>query len=148
MRLSILGRIMELEEGADNTLRDPHNSSYDTKAEFNNCFIIHSKLFLDLKTWLKHAYLHRSIDVKFIFDSPRLGLSSSANIIQIADVLRVVFLLFLSCFFLFQFLLLKRVKCPPFFKFTIKATQPRPQVFSVNGALTCKNDAFFTSFPR
>ena len=28
---------------ADNTLRDLHNSSYDTKAEFNNCFIIHSK---------------------------------------------------------------------------------------------------------
>ena len=52
-----------------------------------------------LKTWLKHAYLHRSIDVKFIFDSARLGLSSSANILQIADVaLRVVFLLFLPCF--------------------------------------------------
>ena len=28
---------------ADNTLRDLHNSSYDTKTEFNNCFIIHSK---------------------------------------------------------------------------------------------------------
>ena len=28
---------------ADNTLRDLHKSSYDTKAEFNNCFIIHSK---------------------------------------------------------------------------------------------------------
>ena len=28
---------------ADNTLRDLHNSSYDVKAEFNNCFIIHSK---------------------------------------------------------------------------------------------------------
>ena len=28
---------------ADNTLRDLHNSAYDTKAEFNNCFIIHSK---------------------------------------------------------------------------------------------------------
>ena len=27
----------------DNALRDLHNSSYDTKAEFNNCFIIHSK---------------------------------------------------------------------------------------------------------
>ena len=40
------------------------------------------------------------IDVKFIFDSVRLGLSSSANILQIADVaLRVVFLLFLLCFF-------------------------------------------------
>ena len=44
---------MEIEEGvirrgrkgagADNTLRDLHNSSYDTKAEFNNCLIIHSK---------------------------------------------------------------------------------------------------------
>ena len=29
---------------ADNTLRDLYNSSYDTKAKFNdNCFIIHSK---------------------------------------------------------------------------------------------------------
>ena len=27
----------------DNTLQDLHNSSYDKKAEFNNCFIIHSK---------------------------------------------------------------------------------------------------------
>ena len=35
-----------------------------------------------------------------------------------------------------QFLLLKRVKCPPFFVFTTKTTQPRPQVFSVNGALS------------
>ena len=37
-----------------------------------------------------------SIDVKFVFDSVRLGLFSSANILQIAEVaLRVVFLLFL-----------------------------------------------------
>ena len=28
---------------ADKTLRDLHNSSYVTKAEFNNCFIIHPK---------------------------------------------------------------------------------------------------------
>ena len=28
---------------ADNTLRDLHNSSFDTKAEFNNFFIIHLK---------------------------------------------------------------------------------------------------------
>ena len=36
------------------------------------------------------------INVKFIFNSLRLGLSSSANILQIADVaLRVVFLLIL-----------------------------------------------------
>ena len=37
--------IMEISEGvaeADNSLRVIHNSSDDTKAEFNNCFIIHS----------------------------------------------------------------------------------------------------------
>ena len=39
------------------------------------------------------------IDVKFIFNSVRLGLSSSANILHIADVaLQVAFLLFLLCF--------------------------------------------------
>ena len=39
------------------------------------------------------------IDVKFIFDSVRLGLSSSANIFQIADVaFRAVFLLFCHVF--------------------------------------------------
>ena len=34
---------------ADNILRDLHNSSYHTKAEFNNCFIIHSKYFQSSK---------------------------------------------------------------------------------------------------
>ena len=39
------------------------------------------------------------IDVKFNFDSVRLGLSSSANILEIADVaLLVVVLLSLLCF--------------------------------------------------
>ena len=33
----------------DNTLRDLQNSSYPTKAKFNNCFIIHSKYFPVLK---------------------------------------------------------------------------------------------------
>ena len=97
---------MEIEEGVtastDNTPRDLHNSSYDTKAEVNELFYYSFKIIPSLKTWLKHAYLHRSIDVKFIFNSARLGLFSSANILQIADVaLRVVFLLFLPCFKLF-----------------------------------------------
>ena len=43
----ILWRIMEIEEGfihrGENTLWDLHNLSYYMKAEFNNCFIIHSK---------------------------------------------------------------------------------------------------------
>ena len=57
MRLSILWRIMEIEESviAYNTLLNLHNSSYDTTAEFNNCFIIHSKYFPN-SDWLKaHA---------------------------------------------------------------------------------------------
>ena len=33
----------------DNTLRDLQNSSYTTKAEFSNCFIIHLKYFKTLK---------------------------------------------------------------------------------------------------
>ena len=40
-----------------------------------------------------------SINVEFIFDSVPLGIVSSANILQIADVVRrVVLLLFLPCF--------------------------------------------------
>ena len=40
-----------------------------------------------------------SIDVKFTFDSTRLGFFSYANVLQIVDVaLRVMFLLFLPCF--------------------------------------------------
>ena len=79
------------------------------------------------------------IDVKFIFDSVRLGLSSSANILQIADVaLRVVFLLFLPCF-LQSFRLVPAAvlaletseMSAIFFFFTTKTTQPRLQVFSV-----------------
>ena len=95
------------------------------------------------------------IDGKFIFDSVHLGLSSSANILQIAGVaLRVVFLLFLLCFKpLFRLvpavvLTLETSEVSAIFVFTTKTTQPRPQVFSVNGALTCENAAFLTSFPR
>ena len=33
----------------DNTLQDLQKSLYHTKAEFSNCFVIHSKYFLVLK---------------------------------------------------------------------------------------------------
>ena len=85
-----------------------------------------------------------SIDVKFIFDSARLGLFSSANILQIANVtLRVVFLLFLPFFFFFfrLVLTLETSEMSAIFVFTTKTTQPRLQV-SVNGALTCKEANF------
>ena len=45
----------------DNILRDLQNSSYSTKAEFNNCFIIHSKYFQTLKGALLLTILHLSI---------------------------------------------------------------------------------------
>ena len=125
-----------------------------------------------------------SIDVKFIFDSAHLGLFSSANIFQIADVaFQVVFLLFLPCFqlhVLFHLVLtlemreifcefffvcvcvcciinfycilqeeypikLWEKKCPPFLFSQLKTTQPCSRVFSVNGALTCKEAALLTS---
>ena len=104
-----------------------------------------------LKRQPRHAYLHRSIDVKFIFDSARLGLFSSANILQITDVaLRVVFLLFSPRFqLLFRLVFtLETSEMSAIFVSTTKTTQPRPQVFPVKSALTCKNAAFLTSFPR
>ena len=95
------------------------------------------------------------IDVKFIFGSVRLDLSSSVNILQIADVtLRVVFLLFLLfCKPLFRLvsvvvLTFETSVVSAILVFTTKTTQPRAQVFSVNDALTCGRLHFLTSFPR
>ena len=88
------------------------------------------------------------IDVKFIFDSARLELLRSANILQIADVaLRVVFLLFLLCLqLIFRLdLTLETSKMSAIFVFTTKTIQHRLQGFSVNGALTCKKSALLTS---
>ena len=79
------------------------------------------------------------IDVKFVFDSVPLGLSSSANILQIADVaLQVVFFFFSVVFFT-----LETSEVCAIFIFTTKTTPHRSL-----GALTCKNAAFLTSFPR
>ena len=52
-----------LKAEVDNTLRDLQNSSYLTKAKFNNCFIIHSKYFPFLKEFCHSAlcfYAHQS----------------------------------------------------------------------------------------
>ena len=42
-KLSLITASRRVFVEADNTLRDLHNSSYDTIAAFNTCFIIHSK---------------------------------------------------------------------------------------------------------
>ena len=90
-----------------------------------------------------------SIDVQFIFDSARLGLFSSPNILQISRCRP------LSCA-LAVLAMLSAIISPSsyswnewnvshFFVFTTKTTEPRPQVFSVNGALTGKKTALITS---
>ena len=73
MRLSRIWRILQIKEGVilqrpkaelDKTFRDLQNSSYPTKAEFNNCFIIHSKY----SPVLEGVSLFRSL----FFRSPKL----------------------------------------------------------------------------
>ena len=90
--------------------------------------------------------MRTSIDIKFTFDSARLGLFRSANILQIADVaLPVVFLLSLPCFqLLFRLVLtLETSEMSAIFCFHNQNNSS-----SSPGALTCKNAAFLTSFPR
>ena len=76
------------------------------------------------------------------------GCSARQIFSQIANVaLRVVFLLFLPCFsLLFRLVLtLEASEMSAIFVFITETTPPRPQVFSVNGALTCKEVALLTS---
>ena len=80
--------------------------------------------------------------------SRKFQLVASYILVPIAGVtLRVVFLLFLPCFQLLSRLVLtlETSEMSAIFVFTTKTTQPRPQVFSVNGALTCKKAALLTS---
>ena len=56
-----------------------------------------------------------------------------------------------SCDVFRQYFTVKRVKCsptlPPFYSnYQLKTTHSRPQVFSVNGSITCNKAALLTSF--
>ena len=91
------------------------------------------------------------IDVKFIFDSVPLGFSSFSNILQIADVaLRVVFLLFLLWFF---FAIITPSSSCSFYSWNEWSVRhfyfhnQNNSAFS-HGALTCKNAACLSPFPR
>ena len=70
----------------DNTLRDLQNSSYPTKAEFNNCFIIHSKYFPILKGVSPFRSLFFSLTKNNIISSPGF-LSQRFNNLQQAALL-------------------------------------------------------------
>ena len=84
IRLSILWRIIEIEKGVIRRGRRPRRI---TPSEISTILHMMRKpnsiivlLFIQiihsLKTWLEHAYLHRSFDVKFIFDSAPLAIIS------------------------------------------------------------------------
>ena len=157
MRLSNLWRIMEIEEGVIRRRRRPRRI---TPSEMSiilhmiqkpNSIIVYYSLEIipSLKTWLEHAYLHRSIDVKFIFDSARLGFVqlrkySPNRRCRPSSCLLAVLTMFLAIFSPSSYSW-NEWNVRHFFKFTTKTTQPRPQVFSVNGALTCKEAALLTS---
>ena len=47
----------------DEILRDLQNSSYPTKAEFNNCIIIHSKCLLVLKVYMTDFFLFARLNL-------------------------------------------------------------------------------------
>ena len=51
----------------DNTFRDLQNSSYPTKAEFNNCFINHSKylLVLRLRSFAISLFVFPAHEIKY-----------------------------------------------------------------------------------
>ena len=87
------------------------------------------------------------IEVKFIFNSVRLGLSSSANNYspdsrcRPPSCLLAIFAMFLavispssSC----SSYTLETSEVSAILVFTMKTTQPRFRVFSVKGALTCR----------
>ena len=63
---------------ADNTLLDLHNSSYHTKAEFNNCFIIHSKYFQSSI----RALLELLKSIQFFFNRVLSGSRKSRSLLE------------------------------------------------------------------
>ena len=99
-----------------------------------------------------------SIDVKFIFDTVRLGLSSSANILHPhphppiflspSELSSYCFCHVFSYYFLVPavVLTLETSEMSAILFFTTKTTQPRPQVSSVNGTLTCSGLYFWRHF--
>ena len=89
------------------------------------------------------------IDVKFIFDSVRVRLSSSTNILQISR--RVVFLLFLPCFWLLfrlvsaVVLTLEMSQMSAYFFHNQNNSTSSPGLLG-NGALTCTRLHFWGHF--
>ena len=93
MRLGILWRIMEIEEGV---VRRGRRSRRITPSEISVILhMIRKPNSIIVLLFIQNNFKNKltCIDVKFIFDSLRLGLSSSANILQKADVTLIAIIL-------------------------------------------------------
>ena len=129
---------------ADNTLRDLHNSSYDTKTEFINCFIFiqNNSQFKNIaKTCLPPSmFSSSSIVYVQVFPSPQIFSKQQMSPFE------VVFLLFLPCFKLLFRLVLPLETSEMSAIFTTKTIcSTCSQVFSVNDVLICNKAALLTS---
>ena len=162
MRLSILWRIMEIEEGVFRRGRRPRRI---TPSEISIIlrmirkpnsitvllFIQNNSKFKNIaKTcFLIPPSIHRcSVHLQqCTFRFVQLRKYSPNSRCRPSSCLLAVLAVFLAIFWPTSYSW-NEWNVRHFFKFTTKTTQPRPQVFSVNGALTCENAAFLTSFSR
>ena len=98
----------------DNTLRDLHNSSYDTKAESNKFFLFiqNNSQFKDIaKTSLPPSMVISSSIVHVQgCSAPQIFSKQQMSPFELSSC----FSRLVSIFRLYQFLLLKWLKCPPF----------------------------------
>ena len=108
-----------LQAEADNTLQDLYNSSYDTKAKFNNIIVL---LFIQNNSQFKNIAkkMLTSIDLTML-SSPSIVHVQGCSALQIFSKQQMSPFELSSCcschvfsYYFAQFLLLKRVKCPPF----------------------------------
>ena len=160
MRLSILWRIMEIEEGVIRWGLRPRRI---TPSEISIVlhmlrkpnsiivlsFIQNNSYFKNIAKTCLPSSIHRcSVHLRqCTFRFVQLRKYSPNSRCCLSSCLLAVLAMFLAIFSPSSYSW-NEWNVHHFFKFTTKTTQPRPQVFSVNGALTCENAAFLTSFPR
>ena len=159
MRLSILWRSMEIEDGVVRRGRRPRRI---TPSEISIIlhmirkpnsitvllFIQNNSQFKNIAKTCLPPSMHRcSVQLRYCtFRFVQLHKYSPNSRYRSSSYLLAVLAMFLVIFSPSSYSWNEWNVCH-FFKFTTKTTQPRPQVFSVNGALTWENAAFLTSFP-
>ena len=124
----------------DNTLLDLLNSSYPTKAEFINFFIIHSNnsQFKNVAKTCLPASMLSSSSIVHVQVCPALQIFSKWQMspFELSSCYFCRVFIYYFAQFQLQFLLLKRVKCPPFIFHNQNNSTSSPGLLG-NGSLTC-----------